>query len=220
MPALRALLALTLLIIQTNAQPAPTANDTSTPQLQTLAPNLARLSGVEPTQHIAYVRFFLLATPESPPQSAAVAAPAPFDITRPTLTAQCTQDAKGKLRFELFVNFGNITDTAFYPPWRPTLPTDFPPRTEKVPLTMEFLGYTHFKPVKRQFEKVLAPYGQLRYNNPGGGSSNMEDLSYYLQVLRALPTLRLTAGTQSASFLTTPLLAQLHTEPLCRASGI
>ncbi len=85
---------------------------------------------------------------------------------------------------------------------------------------MDFLGYTKFKPAKRQFEKVLAPYGQLRYNNPGVGSSNMEDLSYYLQVLRALPTLRLTLGPQSASFFMTPLLAQLHADPLCRASGM
>jgi hypothetical protein len=67
---------------------------------------------------------------------------------------------------------------------------------------------------------VIAPYGQLRYNNPAVGSSNMEDIAYYLQVLRSLPTLRVTAGPQSASFLTTPLLAQLHNEPLCRASGL
>jgi hypothetical protein len=209
----RALLAATLALVQT----APSTNEAVVPQLQTLAPNLARLSGVEPTQSISYVRFFLL---EYPPQSPPANPPAAFDITRPTLTAQCTQDKKGKLRFELFVNYGSITDIAFYPPWRPTLPTDFPPRTDKITVTMEFLGYTHFKPVKRQFEKVLAPYGQLRYNNPGSGSSNMEDLSYYLQVLRALPTLRLTAGTQSASFFTTPLLAQLHADPLCRASGV
>jgi hypothetical protein len=207
---LHALLAATFAIAQTAPDPA------TAPQLQPIAPNLARLSGVEPTQSITYTRFFLLAIPEDPPQSA----PGAFDITRPTLTAQCTQDKKGKQHFELFVNFGNIADTAFYPPWRPTLPTDFPPRTEKITVIMEFLGYTKFKPVKRQFEKVLSPYGQLRYNNPGGGSANMEDLSYYLQVLRALPTLRLTAGTQSASFLTTPLLVQLHADPLCRASGV
>lgn len=212
----RALLALSLLIAQT----APAPNDTNTPQLQTLAPNLARLSGVEPTQSITYVRFFLLANPETPPQPQSPDASSAFDITRPTLTAQCTQDAKRKLHFELFVNFGNVADTAYYPPWRPTSPEDlFPPRSEKITVTMEFLGYTHFKPVKRQFEKVLAPFGQLRYNNPGSSSSNMEDLSYYLQVLRALPTLHLTAGTQAASFLTTPLLAQLHADPLCRAAA-
>jgi hypothetical protein len=48
----------------------------------------------------------------------------------------------------------------------------------------------------------------------------MEDIAYYLQILRALPTLRVSAGPQIASFLTTPLLTQLHNEPLCRASGL
>lgn len=211
MIALRALLALPILIAQTTSS----APGSTAPGLQILAPNLARLSGVEPGSGITYVRFFLLENPASAPADNAA-----FDLTRPTLTAQCTQDAKGKLRFELFVNFGNITETRFYPPWRPSAPTEFPPRTEKLTVTMEFLGYTHMKPAKRQFEKVLEPYGQLRYMNPGIGSANMEELSYYLQVLRALPTLRLTAGAQTASFVITPLLTQLHAEPLCRASGV
>jgi hypothetical protein len=210
---LRALLVITLFLAPITSN----ATDTSAPPLQTLAPNLARLAGVEPTSGITYVRLFLLQDPTHDPSPNT---PTAFDIARATLTAQCTQDKKGKLRFELFVNFGNIPDTAFYPPWRPTLPTDFPPPTEKVTVTMEFLGYTHFKPAKRQFEKVLAPYGQLRYNNPAVGSSNMEDIAYYLQVLRSLPTLRVSLGPQVASFLTTPLLTQLHNEPLCRASGL
>jgi hypothetical protein len=210
MPSVRTLLAIALLALQNPAATSPAA-------LETLAPTLARLSGMEPTSGIRYVRLFLL---EEAARKPSQTTPAPFDLTQATLTAQCTQDKKGKLHFELFVNFGNIPDTAFYPPWRPTLPTDFPPPTEKVTVTMEFLGYTHFKPAKRQFEKVIAPYGQLRYNNPAVGSSNMEDIAYYLQVLRSLPTLRVTAGPQSASFLTTPLLAQLHNEPLCRASGL
>jgi hypothetical protein len=210
MLSLRTLLAIALVALQdpTSTSPAP---------LQTLAPDLARISGVEPTSGITYVRLFLL---EDAPRDPSQKTPTAFDLTRPTLTAQCTQDKKGKLRFELFVNFGNITDTAFYPPWRPTLPTDFPPHIEHATVTMEFIGYTHFKPAKRQFEKVLAPYGQLRYNNPGGGSSNMEDIAYYLQVLHALPTLRVSLGPQIASFLTTPLLTQLRIEPLCRASGV
>jgi hypothetical protein len=208
---LPALLAMTLFLAQNPSTPGDGAP--SVPKLETLAPGMARLSGVEPTSGITYVRLFLL---QDPPSNT----PVTFDLTRPTLTAQCTQDKKGKLRFELFVNFGSITDTAFYPLWRPTLPTDFPPPTEKVTVTMEFLGYTHFKPAKRQFEKVLAPYGQLRYNNPAVGSSNMEDIAYYLQVLRALPTLRVSLGPQTASFLTTPLLTQLHNEPLCAAARI
>ena len=80
---------------------------------------------------------------------------------------------------------------AFYPPWRPANAQDlFPPRTEKVNLTMEFLGYTKVKPMTRQFEKVVAPSGQLRYNPPSGGSRNMEQASFFFQYLRALPTLR------------------------------
>lgn len=209
MIALRALLALTLLLTQTPSS----ETDPGPPPLQTISPSLARISGTDSFSDINYVRIFLLSDP-------APGAPATFDLTRPTLTAQCTQDKKGKLRFELFVNFGNITDTAYYPPWHPTYLNEQPPVIQHATVTMEFLGYTKFKPAKRQFEKVVAPYGQLRYNNPGVGSFNMEDLSYYLQVLRALPTLRLTLGPQSASFLTTPLLAQLHAEPLCRASGL
>ena len=209
MPSVRTLLAIALLALQNPAATSPAP-------LETLAPNLARLSGVEPSSGISYVRLFLLEDARNPSQTT----PAPFDLTHATLTAQSTQDKKGKLHFELFVNFGNINDTAYYPPWRPTLPTDFPPPTEKVTVTMEFLGYTRFKPAKRQFEKVIAPYGQLRYNNPAVGSSNMEDIAYYLQVLRSLPTLRVSLGPQVASFLTTPLLTQLHNEPLCRAAGL
>ncbi len=207
---LRALLALAFLFAQTTSV---TTDSTSAPPLQTLSPNLALLSGTDSFSDITYVRFFLLSDPPA-------GTPATFDLTRPTLTAQCTQDKKGKLRFELFVNFGGIPDTAFYPPWSPNYPSEQPPPIQHVTVTMEFLGYTHFKPAKRQFEKVVAPYGQLRYNNPGVGSSNMEDLSYYLQVLRALPTLRVSLGPQTASFLITPLLTQLHGEPLCRASGL
>src|ERR1700744_1179912 len=107
----RILLTLALLSVQT----AATVNNSTTLKLETLAPNLARLSGVEPTSGITYLRLFLLEdAPHNPSEPAAA-----FDLTRATLTAQCTQDKKKKLRFELFVNFGSITDTAYYPPWQP-----------------------------------------------------------------------------------------------------
>ncbi len=38
------------------------------------------------------------------------------DLNQATLTGQCTRDAHGKLAFEFFVNFGNVVDSAFYPP--------------------------------------------------------------------------------------------------------
>ena len=85
---------------------------------------------------------------------------------------------------------------------------------------MEFLGYTKVKPMKRQFEKVLTPYGQLRYNPPGLGSANLEEPAYYIQYLRVLPTLRLSAAGQQVEFATSPLLTQLRLEPLCAASKL
>jgi hypothetical protein len=85
---------------------------------------------------------------------------------------------------------------------------------------MEFLGYTKVKPMKRQWEHVVQPAGQLRYNNPGGGSTNLEDAAYLFQYLRSLPTLRITGEAHTASFLTDALQAQLRKEPLCGASGL
>jgi hypothetical protein len=85
---------------------------------------------------------------------------------------------------------------------------------------MDFLGYTHVKPVRRQWEIPVQTSGQYRYNPPGGGSSNLEEITYYLRYLLALPTLRLTLANRSAEFMTTPLLAAIRKEPVCRASGL
>jgi len=181
-------------------------------QLPTIAPNLARTEGVDTVSGIAYTRLYVSAA-DVPPS-------ATLDLTRPTLTAQCTKRPNGKTFFELFVNFGGVTDIAFHPPWTPADGGLFPPRTPKVTMTMEFLGYTRVKPLKRQWERVLQPDGQYRYNPPGGGSSNLDDVSYFFRYLRALPTLRLSVQTQSASFLTTALMEQLHKEPLCTSAGL
>ena len=188
----------------------------SSSQLPTIAPNLARTEGVDTASGIAYTRLYVSAA-DSP---SFTAQPATLDLSNPTLTAQCTKRANGKLFFELFVNFGGVTDTAFYHPWTPADGGLFPPRTTKITMTMEFLGYTKVKPMKRQWELVLQPAGQYRYNQPGSGSSNLDDFPYFFQYLRALPTLRLTVQNHSASFLTTALMAQLHKEPLCAAAGL
>ena len=182
------------------------------PVVTTLPSGIGRTEGKEAVSGITYVRLFL---------ASSVVTPAPIDLTQPTLTVQCTQNLKGKFQFELFVNFGGVTDAAFYPPWRPANAQDlFPPRTEKVNVSMEFLGYKKEKPVTRQFEKVVAPYGQLRYNPPSVGSRNMEEIAFYFQYLRALPTLHISGDGHTATFATAPLLAQIHNEPLCRASGL
>jgi hypothetical protein len=135
------------------------------------------------------------------------------------LIAQCTRGISGRLAFELLANFGDVADLAYYPPWSPASSRDlFPPQLPKPMMTMEFLGYTHVKPVKRQWEALLRPVGQYRYNPPSGGSSNMEDSTYYLRFLLALPTLRLTLANKAAEFRTMPLLDQIRKEPLCKAS--
>ena len=87
-------------------------------------------------------------------------------------------------------------------------------------MTFDFFGYTKVKPIKRSWEIQLDPYGELRYDPPGKSSRNMEEVAYYLQYLKALPTLRVTLGSAAAQFETTPLLAVMHNEPLCWASGV
>ena len=186
------------------------------PANTTLPTGIDRLTGQDSTSHIQYVRLVLsgsLRTP-SPTNSPAPSPP-------PTLIAQCTLRPNGKSYFELFANFGGATDLAYYPPWTPTSKQDlFPPRTDKATLTMEFLGYTHVKPVRRQWEVPVQTPGQYRYNPPGAGSANLEEIMYYLRYLLALPTLRLTLDNRSADFLTTPLLDEIRKEPLCRAASL
>jgi hypothetical protein len=85
---------------------------------------------------------------------------------------------------------------------------------------MDFIGYTHVKPVHRQWEIPIQPPGQYRYNPPGPGSSNLEEITYYLRYLLALPTLRLTLNNNSVEFMTVPLLNEIRKEPLCRAAAL
>jgi hypothetical protein len=190
----------------------------SSPTPTELPGNIERLAGTEPSSQIQYARLILKGslhaakpgTPDPP-------APSP----PPMLIAQCTLRPTGKYLFEVFANFGGATDLAFYPPWKPATPDDhFPPFTDKVNITMEFLGYTHVKPVRRQWEVPVETRDQFRYNPPGGGSPNLEEIAYYLRYMLSLPTLHLTLVDRTAEFLTTPLLDQIRREPLCRAAGI
>ena len=187
-------------------------------QTETLAPGLRKLSGVEPTSKISYTRIFLdgtLVPPNSQPEAALLKTDTP-----PVLIAECTQQPNGKLRFELHATYGGVEDTAYYPPWHPTPDDLYPPETQKVTITMDFFGYTKVKPAKRQWEYLKAPAGELRYNPPSRSSSNLEEIAFYLQYLRALPTLRLTAADKAAQFNVNPLFDAMRKEPLCKASGI
>lgn len=183
-----------------------------------------RLAGIEQKSDIQYVRFVLagklrpLPSPQTTAVDSAVAGTAPAP---PLLMAQCSLHPNGKYLFEMFTSFGGDVDLAFYPPWTPASANElFPPRTEKVTITMDFLGYTHVKPLRRQWEIPVQTPGEYRYNPPGGGSSNLEEIAYDLRYLLALPTLRLTLGTTTTEFLTTPLLNEVRKEPLCRAAGL
>jgi hypothetical protein len=197
-------------------QPEHRTVDTDQPEKTTLASGIDRISGLEAASNIHYVRLILSGSLPTPP-----AADSPAPSPGPTLIAQCTLKPNGKSSFELLANFGGVADLAFYPPWTPASKQDlFPPRTEKVTLTMDFLGYTHVKPVRRQWEIPVQTPGQYRYNPPGGGSANLEEISYYLRYLVSLPTLRLTLDARSADFLTTPLLNEIRKEPLCRAAAL
>ena len=181
-------------------------------------PAIVRLDGVDQPSGIHYLRLYLdgalLPAPVPPAIAPALQSPPP------QLIAQCTRSAAGKLTFELLANFGGVTDTTYYPPWHPAKDDLYPPRLKKVNFTLEFLGYTHVKPVKRQWEVLIDPQGQYRYNIPSLTSNNMEDSTYYLKFLLALPTLHLTLADQTAEFKTTPLLDQIRKEPLCDASHL
>jgi hypothetical protein len=183
-------------------------------QISSIAPGLSRIVGTDPASGIAYTRLLLEGKLLSPSTSAEPPS------TAPTLTAQCTQHPNGRLFFELFANYGGVEDTAFHHPWQPGDGGLYAPSTVKVRITMEFMGYIRVKPVTRQWEKLDTPAGQFRYNPPSAGSSNMEDSTFYLQYLKALPTLRLTYSGKTVEFLTTPLFDQIRKEPLCKASHL
>jgi hypothetical protein len=190
----------------------------SEPGKTTLASGVERLAGTEPSSKIQYVRLFLNGSLHAAVKGAAELPP---PSPSPMLIAQCTLRPGGRYGFELFANFGGATDFAFYPPWGPANPQDiFPPRTEKVTITMDFLGYTHVKPLHRQWEVPIHTPEQYRYNPPGSGSTNLEEIAYDLRYLLALPMLRLTLDTRSAEFLTTPLLDEIRKEPMCHAAGL
>ena len=174
---------------------------------------LSRLAGVDAGSGIAYA---LISTEGKRAGDA--------DIWTPRLTAMCEKLSGGKYHFELWADDPGVSGArpqlAFFPPWKQTQYELFPPRLIKVNGTLEFLGYTKVKPVKRQWEYLHELAGELRYAAPGGSSSNMEEIMFYLQYLKVLPILRLTVpGRGSEEFETTRWQAAVKAEPLCYASG-
>lgn len=186
------------------------------PVKATPASGIDRVAGTEASSGIQYVRLILSGTVVGARTAAGPEASSP-----PKLIAQCTLRPNQRYLFEVFTSFGGNPDLTFYPPWKSSGPGDlFPPRTEKTSITMEFFGYTHVKPIKRQFEIPVQTPGLYRYNTPSASSSNMEDITYYLRFLLALPTLHLTLNGQTVEFLTVPWINQIRKEPLCVSSGL
>ena len=151
----------------------------------------------------------------TPPVSRGTAGP-------PLLLAQCTRARNGAYKFDMFATFGDPADLGFYPPWKPKSDQDlFPPHTQKVILTMTFLGYTHVKPLRREWEIPAETPAVYHFNPPGRGSPNLEPIAFDLRYMLALPTFQLSIkGTRTAEFATTPLLAAIRTEPLCHAAEL
>lgn len=209
-------LLLVLVRVPLHAQPP---NQPSTPQPEnTTFAGLDRLAGTEPSSNIKYARLILKGSLHA--AGKAIADP-PAPDPPPVLIAQCSLRPNGKYFFEVFASFGDATDLAFYPPWKPANSQDlFPPRTDKVAVTMDFLGYTHVKPFRRQWEIPVQTPALYRYNSPGVGSPNLEEVAFFLRYLLSLPTLRLTLDNRAAEFPTTPFLAAIRNEPLCKAAGL
>ncbi len=169
------------------------------------------LVGVEPSSGIHYA----LLSVEG--KSLGLVQPA----TPPRLTAQCTKDAGGKLRFELLADEGGAPALQYFPPWKPSRDDQFAPRLEAVTVTMEYIGYVKEKPVKRQWDRLDQMHEVLKYSTPGLASHNLEDVRYPLQYMRSLPRLHLTVpGHAVLEFETLPWQAKIRAEPLCGASGL
>src|SRR5260370_25120186 len=106
-------------------QPERRTVDTDQPEKAALVSGVIRISGLEPTSHIHYVRLVLSGSLHTP-SLADSPAPSPWL----TLIAQRTLKPSSKSPFALFAYFWSATCLPFYSPWTPASKQDlFPPRT-------------------------------------------------------------------------------------------
>ena len=193
----------------------------------TPSPVIQRQSGRDAESGIQYVLLsvggkLVEVAPNSAGVPASGFASASAKAPDPQLVAQCSLTASGKYRFELLSNFtGSSSPLVFAPPWHPRPGELFPPHLIPVTVTMQFLGYTKVKPVRREGETLLFPSEWLRYATPGTRSKNMEEIMFYLQYLKALPTLRLSAsGHPTVEFATAAWQQAIRADPVCHASSL
>ena len=194
-------------LIFTAGRPART-QQTPVAQLVPGAPNLARFEGTDAESGIHYIRFTLSLAPalDSP------GAP-------PHFTMECTDD-HGRHDLGWLVAFGGVTPGPFLPPFHSTQERPNRPKYPTEKLTMDFEGYTKWKPVTRAWETL--PSGELRYRNPGMHSPNMESPRAFLVYLSSLPALRIGYAAPQVGipadvvFQTRPLLDELAKTPICQ----
>jgi hypothetical protein len=171
------------------------------------AASLARVDGTDAVSGIHYVRL-------------TIALPAAADRTAPPhLTMECTE-VEGKRDLSWFVAFGRVESAGFVAPFHATPERPHAPKNPSEKLTMDFEGYTKWKPVTRVWEAL--PSGELRYRNPGMHSPNLENPRAFLVYLSSLPALRIgyasprTGGPAEVVFQTRPLLDELAKTPICQ----
>ena len=161
-------------------------------QLQTLAPGPRKLTATEPTTQLTYVRIF--STEYLSPRTAHPTPPLADD----TLHHACSHRA---------VHAQYCRQTSFrapHPLWRrrryrllSSMAFHRSQRSLSARNTQDnrHHGLLRIHQGKARKAAMGVPHRsrrRTRYSPPAMGSRNLEDITYYLQFLRALPTLRLT----------------------------
>jgi hypothetical protein len=127
----------------------------------------------------------------------------------PMLTVQCSQDGERR-RVDMLVDFGGA-DRGFHS----TRPVKHAAPNPNANITLSFRS---FKPFHTQWERL--PSREYRYRNPSLGTSNLQDVSFFLQYMYATREVRVmmlnpSLGDQIATFPTYDLVVQVMKTPLC-----
>ena len=186
-----------------------TQQDAPISQPVTAVGNMTRLEGIDAESGIHYVKL-LVSLPASPDAPAAAAPP--------RFTIEC-QESNGKRDLWWYASFGGVTDTTFLPPFHATKTRPNAPKFPSVNIKMTFEGYIKWKPFIKGWSLLRS--GELKYQNPGFGSPNMESSRWFMQYLNSLPGLRLSYAKPAAGdppevfFQTQPILDEMKKTPAC-----
>lgn len=170
------------------------------------APKVLRLEGMDTQSGTRYVRLTVLEGNDGQGASAP-----------PHFTMECTE-LGGKRDLTWFVAFGGVEMSSFALPFHATPQHPNPPPSEK--LTMDFEGYTKWKPMTRIW--FAESSGELRYRNPGLHSPNLDTPRSFLVYLSSLPALRIGYSGAPAGkpaevvFHVRSLLDEMARTPICQ----